>query len=138
MEGHRDGGRGTEEGEEEDFVEEDERVSTRLSLGAFWGWYSALFTVQNDFVFPSLSPQFHNIGGLNTEYRNQRRINVHAHLPIALDCRDFTKICGQLWSQEQPYMKFWASFPQIYGFQQAKLICKLTLWIGLAYWNRKI
>ena len=28
------------------------------------------------------------------------------------DCRDVIKICGQLWLQEQPYAKFWASFPQ--------------------------
>ena len=26
------------------------------------------------------------------------------------------------WSQEQPYMKFWVSFPKIYRFQQAKPI----------------
>ena len=32
----------------------------------------------------------------NTEYRNKRRINVHAHLPIVFDCRDVIKICGQL------------------------------------------
>ena len=37
-----------------------------------------------------------------------------------LDCRDVIKICGQLWSQEQPYMKFWASFSQIYRLQKAK------------------
>ena len=55
-----------------------------------------------------------------------------------LDCRDVIKICGQLWSQEQPYMTFWASFPQIYRLQQAKQICKLTKQIGLACWNRKI
>ena len=39
-----------------------------------------------------------------------------------LDCRNVIKICGQLWSQEQPCMKFWASFPKIYRFQQAKPI----------------
>ena len=55
-----------------------------------------------------------------------------------LDCRDVIKICGQLWSQEQPYMKFWASFPQTYRLQQAKQIRKLTKQIGLACWNRKI
>ena len=55
-----------------------------------------------------------------------------------LDCRDVIKICGQLWSQEQPYMKFWASFPKIYRFQQAKPIRKLTIQIDLACWNRKI
>ena len=44
------------------------------------------------------------------------------HLQIVFDCRDVIKIWGQLWSQEQPYMKFWASRPQIYGFQQAKPI----------------
>ena len=55
-----------------------------------------------------------------------------------LDCRDVIKICGQLWSQEKPYMKFWASFPQIYGFQQTKQIRKLTKQIGLTCWNRKI
>ena len=55
-----------------------------------------------------------------------------------LDCHDVIKICGQLWSQEQPYMKFWTSFPQIYRLQQAKQIRKLTKQIGLACWNRKI
>ena len=55
-----------------------------------------------------------------------------------LDCHDVIKICGQLWSQEQPYMKFWASFPKIYRFQLAKPIRKLTIQIGLACWNRKI
>ena len=43
-----------------------------------------------------------------------------------------------IWSQEQPHMKLWASFPKIYRFQQANLIRKLTLWISLACWNRKI
>ena len=51
---------------------------------------------------------------------------------------DVIKICGQLWSQEQPSMKFWASFPRIDGIQQAKQICKLTIRIGLACWNWKI
>ena len=55
-----------------------------------------------------------------------------------LDCRDVIKICGQLWSQEQPYMKFWASFPQIYRLQQAKQIRKLMKQKGLACWKRKI
>ena len=55
-----------------------------------------------------------------------------------LDCRDVIKKCGQLWSQEQPYMKFSASFPKIYRFQQAKPIRKLTIQIGLACWNWKI
>ena len=55
-----------------------------------------------------------------------------------LDCRDVIKICGQLWSQMQPYMKFWASFSKIYRFQQAKPIRKLTIHIGLACLNRKI
>ena len=55
-----------------------------------------------------------------------------------LDCRDVIKICGQLWSQMQPYMKFWASFSKIYRFQQAKPIRKLTIQIGLACLNRKI
>ena len=32
---------------------------------------------------------------LNTEYRNQRRTNVHAHLPIVFDCRDVIIKCGQ-------------------------------------------
>ena len=54
------------------------------------------------------------------------------------DCRDVIKICGQLWSEEQPYMKFSASFPQIYRFQQAKLIHKLRIRIDLACWNWKI
>ena len=75
---------------------------------------------------------------LNTEYCNQRHINVHTHLPIVFDCRDVIKICGQLWSQEQPYMKFWASFLRIYGFQQAKPIRKSMIQIGLACWNWKI
>ena len=44
-------------------------------------------------------------------------------------------VCGQLCSQEQLSMKFWASFPRIYGIQQAKQIRKLTIWIGLACWN---
>ena len=57
---------------------------------------------------------------------------------LFFNCCDVIKICGQLWSQEQPYMKFWASFPQIYGFQQAKPIRKLMLQIGLACWNWKI
>ena len=55
-----------------------------------------------------------------------------------LDCRDVIKICGQLWSQMQPYMKFWASFSKIYRFQKAKPIRKLTIQIGLACLNRKI
>ena len=54
-----------------------------------------------------------------------------------LDCRDVIKICGQLWSQERPYMKFWASFPKIYRFQQAKPIRKWTLQIGLVCCNGK-
>ena len=54
------------------------------------------------------------------------------------DCPDVIKICGQLWSQEQPYNQFWASFPKIYRFQQAKPIRKLTIQIALARWNRKI
>ena len=37
-----------------------------------------------------------------TEYRNYRRINVHAHLSIVFNCHDVIKICGQLWSEEQP------------------------------------
>ena len=40
-------------------------------------------------------------------------LNVHAYLPIVLDCRDIIKICGHFWSQKQPFMKFWASFPRI-------------------------
>ena len=60
------------------------------------------------------------------------------YIPIVFDCLDVIIICRQLWSQEQPYMKFWASFHQIYGFQQVKLIRKLTIRIGLACWNRKI
>ena len=55
-----------------------------------------------------------------------------------LDCLDVIKICGQLWSQEQPYTKFWASFPKIYRFQHAKQIRKLAIQIGLACWKRKI
>ena len=55
-----------------------------------------------------------------------------------LDCRDVIKICGQLWSQEPLYMKFLASFPKIYRFQQAKPIRKLTKQVGLVCWNRKI
>ena len=35
-------------------------------------------------------------------------------------------------------MKFWASFPKIYRFQQAKPIRKLTIPIGLTCWNWKI
>ena len=35
-------------------------------------------------------------------------------------------------------MKFSASFPKIYRFQQAKQIRKLSIQIGLASWNRKI
>ena len=69
--------------------------------------------------------------------------NVASILPRT--CRLFSIVvtlskCGQIWSQKQPYMTFWASFPQIYEFQQAKLILKLTIWIGLAWacWNRKI
>ena len=50
---------------------------------------------------------------INAEYRNYSRTNVHALLPIVFDCRDVIKVCGQLLSEEQPYMKFWASFPQI-------------------------
>ena len=39
----------------------------------------------------------------------------------------------------RPFMKFWVSFPQIFEFQQAKPIRKLTIQIGLmACWNRKI
>ena len=49
-----------------------------------------------------------------------------------------SKYGGQLWSQELPYMKFWASFPKIYRFQQAKPIHKLTIQMGLACWNQKI
>ena len=52
-------------------------------------------------------------------------------LPIVFDCCDVIKICGQLWSQEQPSMKFWASFLWIYGIQQAKQIRKLRY--GLAW-----
>ena len=74
----------------------------------------------------------------NMQYCNQRHINAQAHLPIVFDCRDVIKICGQLWSQEQPSMKFWASFPRIYGIQQAKQIRKLTIPISLTCWNRKI
>ena len=29
------------------------------------------------------------------EYHNQRRINVHMHLPIVFDCRDIIIKCGQ-------------------------------------------
>ena len=60
-----------------------------------------------------------------------------AHLPIVFHCRDVIQICGQLWSQEQSYMKFWASFPKIYRFQQAKQIRKLTLRIGLLGKSKK-
>ena len=31
----------------------------------------------------------------NTEYRNQRRTNVHAHLSVVFDCRDVIIKCGQ-------------------------------------------
>ena len=41
------------------------------------------------------------------EYHNQPGINIHAHLPIVFDCCDAIRIFGQLWSQEQPYMKFY-------------------------------
>ena len=51
-----------------------------------------------------------------------------------LDCVA-TVITG---SQEQLYKKFWASFPKIYRFQQARPIRKLTIQICLVYWNRKI
>ena len=30
-----------------------------------------------------------------TEYRNQHRTNVYAHLPIVFDCRDVIIKCGQ-------------------------------------------
>ena len=74
----------------------------------------------------------------NLEYCNLRRTNIHTHLPIVFNCRDIIKICGQRWSQEQLFMKFWASFLRIYGFQQAKPIHKVTIRICLAHWNRKI
>ena len=69
---------------------------------------------------------------------NKSCINVHAYLPIIFHCRDVLKICGQFWSHEQHFMKFWASFPKIYRFQQAKPILKLTIRISLACLNRKI
>ena len=47
-----------------------------------------------------------NIFNINTKYRKLRRINIHMHLPIVFHCRDVIKVCGQLWSQEQPCMKF--------------------------------
>ena len=59
-------------------------------------------------------------------------------LADCFDCRDVIKICGQLWSQEQPYMKFWASFSQNYRFKESKLIRKLRIRFGFACWNRKI
>ena len=71
-------------------------------------------------------------------YRNWRHTDVHAHLPTVFDCRDVIRICGQLWSQEQPYRTFWASFSPVYGFMQSKLIRLLTIHIGLACWNQKI
>ena len=67
------------------------------------------------------------------------QLTSHQWSRALADCfRDIIKICGQLWLQEQPYLKFWASFPKIYRFQQAKPILKLTIQIGLAGWNRKI
>ena len=56
----------------------------------------------------------------NTEYRNLRRINVHAHLPIVFDCREVilivvtsSKYVGNFdhksnlaWSFEQVFLRF--------------------------------
>ena len=54
----------------------------------------------------------------NSEY-HQRSCALANCFRLVFDCHDVIKICGQLWSEEQPYMKFWASSPQIYRFQQA-------------------
>ena len=81
-------------------------------------------------IYPTFSKGY-GISQLTSHQRSRA-------LADCFDCRDVIKKCGQLWSQEQRYMKFLASFPRIYRFQQAKIIRKLRIRIGLACWNRKI